>query len=86
MHHPEAPEFALLRHAMEKYWTPGLLRLLHLQHTELPVLWDADFLWRARPTPSPFALCEINASCVSPFPPSTPQAIASNVLSIMNGR
>jgi hypothetical protein len=83
MHRADAEKFSFLRHAMEEDWTPGLMRLLQIEPAQLPLLWDADFLWRARPASSPFALCEINASCVSPFPPDAPPIIAANVMSLI---
>lgn len=70
-------DFADLRTLMETDWTPGLMRLLAIAEHELPALWDADFLWRPQPADVRFALCEINASCVSPFPDDAPAAIAA---------
>lgn len=80
MHDAGAPMFAALRAAMEGDWTPRLMRLLNLETAMLPALWDADFLRRgARKDGSDYALCEINASCVSPFPEAAPAAIASGI-------
>ena len=36
---------------------------------DLPLLWDVDF-FLGDPPRSEYLLCEINASCVSPFPES----------------
>jgi len=44
--------------------------MLAIETERLPVLWDADFLYRTAPErrgAERFALCEVNASCVSPF-------------------
>jgi hypothetical protein len=82
MHEATAPAFAGLRAALEQDWIPGLQRTLNLATGRLPVLWDADFLHRARtndPARGRFVLCEINVSCVSPFPPAAPAAIAEAV-------
>ena len=74
--------FADLRRAMEADWVPGLQRILGIATERLPALWDADFLYR---TPAEaasrgrFVLCEINVSCVSPFPPAAPAALADAV-------
>ncbi|MBP6012499.1 MAG: Cj0069 family protein [Alphaproteobacteria bacterium] len=79
MHDADAPAFADLRRAMEMAWVPGLQRILGIGTAELPALWDADFLYRVPAEAAAlgrFVLCEINASCVSPFPPGGPGAIA----------
>lgn len=61
--------FRNLRERLETQWIPALVRLLALDSDALPLLWDADFFFGASPGPE-FFLCEINASCVSPFPES----------------
>lgn len=80
MHEADAPAFAGLREALEQDWIPGMQRLLDLPTAHLPALWDADFLYRAgTDTRHRFVLCEINVSCVSPFPERAPDAIANAV-------
>lgn len=82
MHGADAPAFADLRRAMETDWVPGLQRMLGLATERLPALWDADFLYRAPAEVARqgrFVLCEINVSCVSPFPPDAPAAVAAAV-------
>ncbi|NOT41287.1 MAG: Cj0069 family protein [Alphaproteobacteria bacterium] len=80
MHRPDAQAFADLRDAMETDWVPGLQRILSLETARLPALWDADFLYRIPgDTGSRFVLCEINVSCVSPFPEAAPTAVAEAV-------
>jgi hypothetical protein len=40
----------------------------------VPVIWDADFFIdtsKERGASGKYVLCEINVSCVSPFPPSS---------------
>jgi hypothetical protein len=56
-------------------------RLLAISDSALPALWDADFLFGPKTADGSdsFVLCEINASCVTPFPPATPGAIAEAV-------
>ena len=78
---PDHQPFSDLRASMEEDWIPRLLAAHALDRQDLPALWDADFLWRATISPgrSRFALCEINASCVSPFPDTAPDAILSAV-------
>lgn len=60
--------FQNLRRLLEHDWVPGLCRCVGLKPEELPLLWDADFL--LGDPPREYLLCEINASCVSPFPDS----------------
>jgi hypothetical protein len=76
---PEVTRFAALRKAMEDRWIPEMQGLLSIADHDLPLLWDADFLFRARkgPNDSPYVLCEINASSVAPFPPSAVQPVAA---------
>jgi hypothetical protein len=61
--------FQTLRRRLEEEWIPELQRLMALRAEDLPLLWDADFFFGDPPGPE-FLLCEINASCVSPFPES----------------
>lgn len=61
--------FRNLRQQLETEWIPALVSSLALDPEGLPLLWDADF-FLGDPAGSEFLLCEINASCVSPFPES----------------
>jgi hypothetical protein len=80
MHAADSPAFADLRRSMEADWVPAMQRILDLPTERLPAIWDADFLYRAPGDPrSRFVLCEINVSCVSPFPEAAPAAIAEAV-------
>ncbi|MFI4975081.1 MAG: Cj0069 family protein [Caulobacterales bacterium] len=75
---PTAPRFQRLRRSMEDDWTPGLRRLLRIETRDLPVLWDADFLFGPK-TPEgddTYVLCEINISCVIPYPVEAASVIA----------
>jgi len=75
---PDAPDYQALRRKVESEWVPGMQRIVGVDTRQLPVLWDADFLLGAR-TPAgedTFVLCEINASCVTPFPPEAPDALS----------
>ena len=80
---PDAPEFQDLRRKLEHEWTPRLCRLVGLDEASLPALWDADFLFGEGP--GQFVLCEINASCVTPFPPEAPPLIAQAVARAVGG-
>jgi hypothetical protein len=72
-------EFAGLRSSLEDEWVPGMSELLNLTALELPLLWDADFLFRPRDPngEDTFLLCEINVSCVSPYPDVAPMRLAA---------
>lgn len=61
--------FQRLRQRLESEWVLALQKLMGMQDEDFPLLWDADF-FLGDPAGSEFILCEINASCVSPFPES----------------
>ncbi len=78
MHKADALAFADLRRSMETDWVPAMQKILDLETARLPALWDADFFYRVPgDTRSRFVLCEINVSCVSPFPETAPEAVAA---------
>ena len=88
MHGPAAPAFRGLRAVLESEWIPALSREVGLDAAALPAIWDIDFLRGAR-TPAgedTWVLCEINASCVSPFPAQAADAIAETALARMAAR
>ena len=70
--------FQDLRGVMESKWIPQLQEIHSISDGAMPLLWDADFFINDVNHPSPaqkYTLCEINVSCVSPFPPSCIQHI-----------
>lgn len=79
MYDANAPKFRELRRRMEAEWTPGLQSLLNIETRDLPVLWDADFLYGPKTAEGDdtFVLCEINVSCVVPYPLDAAPAIAA---------
>ncbi len=82
MFRPDASEFQVLRTRLEHEWTPQMQQVLALDDAALPALWDADFLFgpKAESGEDSFVLCEINASCITPFPAEAPAAIAATVV------
>ena len=67
---------------MENKWVPQLQKLTSLNSEELPVIWDADFFINkinSENAAEKYSLCEINASCVSPFPESSIPYIVDTV-------
>lgn len=78
-------KFARLRESLESVWIPEMCKVLALEEKDLPALWDADFLFGPK-TPSgddTFVLCEINASCITPFPPQAPAKIAERTAAMV---
>lgn len=65
--------FQDLRKIMEEKWIPQLQEIHSIPDEELPLLWDVDLFINdvnTECTEKKYTLCEINVSCVSPFPPS----------------
>lgn len=65
--------FADLKEIIENKWVPELQENLSINRNKMPVIWDADFFINKVNSNSAigkYSLCEINVSCVSPFPPS----------------
>ena len=63
---------------MEAEWTPATMALLDIKPADLPIIWDADFLYGPRDAQGndTYVLCEINVSSVFPIPDDAPAAIA----------
>lgn len=75
------PRFQHLRRLMEDEWTPQLTQLLGILPLDLPMIWDADFMF-GRPRADgieSYVLGEINVSCVFPIPDEAPREIARRV-------
>jgi hypothetical protein len=81
--------FERLREHMESDWVPKLAELFEIERGDLPVIWDADFLYGPENSAGDdtFVLCEINVSCVFPFPDQALPELARCVLErISRGR
>ena len=78
MHPPTALQFQKLRRAMEDTWVPQMAEMVGLRQEELPIIWDADFLYGPKTAQGEdsYVLCEINVSSVFPIPDDAPDAIA----------
>lgn len=75
------PRFQGLRRLMEDEWTPQLTSLLDIPRSDLPMIWDADFMLgppRSDRTDS-YVLGEINVSSVFPMPDEASGEIAGRV-------
>jgi uncharacterized protein DUF6815 len=77
---PTEAQFARLRQNLEREWIPRMMTTLALERARLPVLWDADFLFGPKTADGEdtYVLCEINASCITPFPPEAPAKITDH--------
>jgi len=74
----EPCDFQPLKHKLEDEWIPQLMDLLGLTPDMLPVIWDADFMFGPKDADGTdtYVLCEINMSCVSPYPDAATPLIA----------
>jgi len=71
-----------LKEIMEIAWVPQLQNDLSLTDEVMPVIWDADFFINkvnSETAVGKYTLCEINVSCVSPFPPGAVKFIVDEV-------
>lgn len=74
--------FSDLKEIMENEWVFQLQNKLSIDKNRMPVIWDADFFINkanSRSADEKYTLCEINVSCVSPFPPSSIKFIIDEV-------
>jgi hypothetical protein len=79
---PGVPDCQPLRVQAETQWVPQMISILGVGPDDLPVIWDADFLFGPK-TPGgddTYVLCEINVSAVWPFPPMAAPAVAAAAL------
>ena len=81
-HPPSMPRFQAIKREMETKWVPQLQGLFNIETANLPIIWDCDFLLGAKSASGDdtYVLCEINVSCVSPFPDSAIDVIAAATL------
>jgi hypothetical protein len=82
MQGPDVPAYQSLRVQAETQWVPQMISIVGLDPHELPVIWDADFLYGPKTATGDdtYVLCEINVSAVWPFPPMAAPAVASAAL------
>jgi hypothetical protein len=75
------PRFQCLRQLMEDEWTPQLTSLLDIPKSDLPMIWDADFMLgpRGADGTDSYVLGEINVSSVFPIPDEASAEIARRV-------
>jgi hypothetical protein len=81
-HGPDLPQYQGLKAALESQWIEMLRSRVALPRERLPLLWDCDFLLGEHDgSVDRYVLCEVNASSVSPFPPSAIPSIVAAVKS-----
>lgn len=85
---PIRPDFQQLKKLVEEEWVPELCCLLALVPDQLPVIWDADFLYgpKTRSGKDSYVLCEINVSSVYPIPDESLQPLAAMTLAKLASR
>jgi hypothetical protein len=78
MRGPDAEPFKVLRAKMEDEWVPRMVEVLGIDRAQLPIIWDADFLYgpRSASAEDTYVLCEINVSSCFAIPDEAPAAIA----------
>ena len=77
--------FRDLKEQMEENWLQLLSKCCNVSVEELPVIWDCDFFINdeIEEGKSRYKLCEINVSCVSPFPESAIPHIYNAVMRLL---
>lgn len=85
---PTRDGFQPLKRILESDWIPELCRRLAIARDDLPVIWDADFLYgpKSASGDDTYVLCEINVSAVFPFPDSALEPLADAVVAKLKGR
>src|SRR5215470_5148414 len=79
---PTRADFQKLKNRLEREWLPEMCRVLSIDPAELPVIWDADFMYGPKNAAGEdtYVLCEINISSVYPFPDEALGPLAEETL------
>jgi hypothetical protein len=79
---PTRPDFQRLKDRLEREWLDQLCGIVGLEKTQLPILWDADFMYGEKDAngADTYVLCEINVSSVYPFPDDALAPLAAETL------
>jgi hypothetical protein len=79
---PTRADFQRLKNQLERHWVDELCQIVGLAKSQLPVLWDADFLYGPKDADGAdtYVLCEINVSSVYPFPPTAMAPLVAETL------
>ena len=81
-------DFQKLKNRLEREWLPEMCRVLSIDPAELPVIWDADFMYGPKDATGEdtYVLCEINISSVYPFPDEALMPLAEETLRRVRAR
>jgi len=74
--------FQDLRQIMNEKWIPQLQEIHSIADEAMPLLWDIDLFINdvnTKQTEEKYTLCEMNVSCVSPFPPSSVRHVVATL-------
>jgi hypothetical protein len=86
---PTRPDFQRLKNRLEREWLDQLCSIVGVEKAQLPILWDADFMYGDKDAngADTYVLCEINVSSVYPFPDDALGPLAAETLvQIARGR
>jgi hypothetical protein len=86
---PTRPDFQRLKNRLEREWLDQLCSIVGVEKRQLPILWDADFMYGEKDASGAdtYVLCEINVSSVYPFPDDALGPLAAETLvQIARGR
>ena len=85
---PTRSDFQGLKTVLEREWVDQLCGTVGIEKSQLPALWDADFLY-GEPDEGgadTYVLCEINVSSVHPFPDDALGPLVAEVLAKLDQR
>jgi hypothetical protein len=84
---PTRPDLQRLKDRLEREWLDQLCSIVGLEKVQLPILWDADFMYGEKDAngADAYVLCEINVSSVYPFPDETLGPLAAATLAQIAG-
>jgi hypothetical protein len=79
---PTRADFQRLKVKLEQEWLGQLCDVVGVDKMQLPILWDADFLYGEKDADGAdtYVLCEINVSSVYPFPDDALGPLAAETL------
>ena len=79
---PTRADFQRLKDRLEREWLDQLCGIVGVEKAQLPILWDADFLYGEKDADGAdtYILCEINVSSVYPFPDDALGPLATETL------
>ena len=85
---PTRADFQRLKDRLEREWLDQLCSIVGVAKAQLPILWDADFLYGEKDADGEdaYILCEINVSSVYPFPDDALAPLAAETLAQIERR